>query len=190
MYDLVRGFMGDSSYMTNNKSFVESIHGGIVTINALRNLIIGIFALYCIPIISSLIFFRRCDLISEILISTPAFIFYSPTYLMILNIYALCRIDDTSWGTKGLDTSDSGRTSTLKSNWKKIRILHVCKFVFWNSVFGFILLLLADSYVIRFYLTFIIMAILGLTLFLKVFIGFIYIIIYKCQNSKCCSKEQ
>ena len=33
--------------------------------------------------------------------------FYGPTYLNILNIYSICRIDDISWGTKGLDATVS-----------------------------------------------------------------------------------
>ena len=40
----------------------------------------------------------------DVIFSAISFIFYGPTYLNILNIYALCRIDDISWGTKGLDS--------------------------------------------------------------------------------------
>lgn len=64
---------------------------------------------------------------------TFAFIFYTPTYLNILNTFALCRIDDISWGTKGLDSEDN-RNRELKESWKSIKILHVAKFVFWNIV--------------------------------------------------------
>ena len=82
----------------------------MTTVNALRYLIIGIFALYSVPILISIFAFRRFDFVWDILISTPAFIYYSPTYLMILNVYALCRIDDISWGTKGLDSEAGGKT--------------------------------------------------------------------------------
>ena len=150
-------------------------------------MIIGIFALYSVPILISIIAFRRFDFVCDILISTPAFIFYSPTYLMILNVYALCRIDDISWGTKGLDSEAGGKTKQLQDNWKKIKILHVCKFVFWNSAFGFVIILLSDTYVVRFYLTFVIMVVLGFTLFLKILIGLIYIFKYSC--SRCCNRE-
>ena len=43
--------------------------------------------------------------IPEILWSLPSFLFYSPTYIHLFVIYAFCRIDDLSWGTKGLDSS-------------------------------------------------------------------------------------
>ena len=40
--------------------------------------------------------------------SLPAFIFYSPSYIHLFVIYSFCRIDDLSWGTKGLDNSTEG----------------------------------------------------------------------------------
>ena len=93
--------------MTDNEDFVKTINGGKTTIDALRYLIIAVFDIYTVPVIVSLFALRRCDFIFDILASTPAFIYYGPTYLIILNTYALCRIDDISWGTKGLDT-DTG----------------------------------------------------------------------------------
>ncbi len=33
--------------------------------------------------------------------TSPHYIFFSPTYIHLLVIYAFCRIDDLSWGTKG-----------------------------------------------------------------------------------------
>lgn len=38
----------------------------------------------------------------------PHYIFYSPTYIHLLVIYAFCRIDDLSWGTKGLAEEGDG----------------------------------------------------------------------------------
>jgi chitin synthase len=69
---------------------------------------IGIMGLYVIPVIMAIIY-GRFRIVLDILFSTPSFIFYSPTYLNILNIYALCRMDDISWGTKGLNAEVSGR---------------------------------------------------------------------------------
>lgn len=39
----------------------------------------------------------------EIVTSLFSYLFYTPTYVNILQIFAFCRIDDLSWGTKGLD---------------------------------------------------------------------------------------
>lgn len=65
-------------------------------------------SLYAIPIIVFMIY-GKLEYIIDILFSTLSFIFFSPTYLNILNIYALCRMDDISWGTKGLNNDGSGR---------------------------------------------------------------------------------
>ena len=76
-------------------------------IESLRYIMLGIMGLYAVPIIVFMVF-CKVNYIIDILFSTFSFIFYSPTYLNILNIYALCRIDDISWGTKGLDSGTSG----------------------------------------------------------------------------------
>ena len=51
------------------------------------------------------IIFCKGSFLVDVIFSTVSFLFYGPTYLNILNIYSLCRIDDISWGTKGLDTA-------------------------------------------------------------------------------------
>jgi hypothetical protein len=38
-----------------------------------------------------------------------SFIFYGPTYLNILKIYSLYRIEDISCGTKGLESGSGGQ---------------------------------------------------------------------------------
>jgi chitin synthase len=42
----------------------------------------------------------------EILTSLLHYVYYSPTYIHILIIYSFCRIDDLTWGTKGLEGSE------------------------------------------------------------------------------------
>jgi chitin synthase len=42
--------------------------------------------------------------------SVLSYLFYAPTYINILQIFAFCRIDDLSWGTKGLDQDDANST--------------------------------------------------------------------------------
>ena len=44
-----------------------------------------------------------CKIIFEIIRSVHHFLFYAPTYLHNMMIYAFCKVDDFSWGTKGLD---------------------------------------------------------------------------------------
>jgi len=43
----------------------------------------------------------------ELLVSLPSFIYFTPTYIHTLVIYAFCRIDDLSWGTRG----DEGKSA-------------------------------------------------------------------------------
>ena len=58
--------------------------------------------LYAVPLLLYSVIFGRFRLIVEVLAGAISFAFYTPTYLIILNIYALCRMDDLSWGTKGI----------------------------------------------------------------------------------------
>lgn len=59
--------------------------------------------LYAVPLLIYSLMFFNAKIIFEVLAGAISFAFYNPTYLIILNIYALCRMDDLSWGTKGLD---------------------------------------------------------------------------------------
>lgn len=72
-------------------------------------LVVVVVSLYALPIIVYAIFFCRCEFVGDVLFGTFSFIFYTPTYLNILNTFALCRIDDISWGTKGLDVVEDNR---------------------------------------------------------------------------------
>lgn len=40
-----------------------------------------------------------------------SFLFYNPTYFIILTFYSLCRIDDISWGTKGLNSQNTQQSA-------------------------------------------------------------------------------
>lgn len=84
-----------------------NIPGGIGTIDALRWILVGTTLIYIIPIFAYIFMFQKPNILWEIILGAFSFLFYGPTYLNILNIYSLCRIDDISWGTKGLDSGGS-----------------------------------------------------------------------------------
>jgi cellulose synthase/poly-beta-1,6-N-acetylglucosamine synthase-like glycosyltransferase len=42
----------------------------------------------------------------ELIASLKDYLAYAPTYIHLLIIYAFCRIDDLSWGTKGVGTTE------------------------------------------------------------------------------------
>lgn len=116
MYDIINGFITGNGQCKNiiylvlvdNPAFVEQIPGGLPMINSLRYIMLGMIGLYSIPIITFFIYGTMKHAF-DMLFSTFSFLFFGPTYLNILNIYALCRIDDISWGTKGLDSNTGGR---------------------------------------------------------------------------------
>ena len=90
----------------NIQSNLENID---VLVEILRYVIIGIMALYAIPICIYTVMYKKFSIMVDIVFSAFSFIFYGPTYLNILSLYSLCRIDDISWGTKGLDKTDDNK---------------------------------------------------------------------------------
>ena len=67
---------------------------------------LGTILIYAIQVLMAGIFVTNfgCRVVCEVILSVHHFLFYAPTYLHTLMIYAFCKIDDFSWGTKGLDT--------------------------------------------------------------------------------------
>lgn len=164
-----------------NASLVASLPGGIGIVNAMRWMLVGSIAIYFVPISIFVLIFRKASILCEIILGSLSFLFYGPTYLIILNVYSLCRIDDISWGTKGLDNT-SAKNSNLKGSWKLIKVLHVSKFVIWNVILSVILLTLGADYKNRFFVTFIMVILIGLSMSIKVLIGSFYLIKYWCGN--------
>jgi hypothetical protein len=88
-------------------------------------------------------------------------------------------MDDLSWGTKGLDAGSGGKDSSILDSWKIIRTIHVGKLVFWNVITAGLLIHFGSDYLIRFYLTFALMVIIGGTMLLKVLLAVVYYVYYK-----------
>lgn len=166
-----------------NQAFIEEIPGGNFTVDLLRYVILLIIGLYVLPVFVYGLFFCKFSFACEVLFSVFAFFFYTPTYLILLNTYALCRIDDISWGTKGLDSHKATKKDDkIMETWTVIKFLYVAKLVFWNVVIAAVLIYFGNSFKIRFFITFGIMFILAITLAIKVFLG----VFYYCGY--CCSK--
>lgn len=156
----------------------------------MRWILVGSTLVYIVPIISYVILFRKPNILWEIILGSFSFIFYGPTYLNILNIYSLCRIDDISWGTKGLDSGGSNSNSKLKDTWKLIKFIHVSKYVFWNIVFSVVLLSLGASYTPKFFITIIVVAVMAASLGIKILIAFFYILGYKLSSCSWCGPDE
>ena len=155
----------------------------------MRWMLIGVVLSYSFPIFVYLFLFGNFNILLEVIAGAFSFLFYAPTYLNILNIYSLCRIDDISWGTKGLDSGGSTKNKDLKDSWRLIKMVHVAKYVFWNIVFGVILLSFGSSYVPRFYITFGIVILMAFSIGIKIFVAVIYLIGYKLYNVNCCEDD-
>lgn len=124
--------------------------------------------------------FGRLSILCEVLLGFISFLFYSPTYLNILNVYSLCRIDDISWGTKGLDSA-SPTSNNLGESWKLIKMVHVVKYVIWNIILSAVLLTLGAGYKTRFYVSLAILGLIAISFFIKAAVSIIYMSVYKCK---------
>jgi chitin synthase len=71
----------------------------------------------------------------EMLTSLFSYLFFTPTYINILSIFSFCRIDDLSWGTKGLDNDDSG----FHRDWEKKKYVFVLQFISINVAVSYAL---------------------------------------------------
>lgn len=77
-------------------------------------MVIASLSLNAIPVLFNI--HKSLELIS----SLPSYVFYSPSYINLLVIYAFCRIDDLSWGTKGLaGDSSKGNSIEMEFKWRK-----------------------------------------------------------------------
>lgn len=154
----------------------------------MRWMLIGSILLYVVPIVFYLVLFGRLGILCEVLLGSLSFLFYSPTYLNILNLYSLCRIDDISWGTKGLDDSSS-KNSSMTSSWRLIKFVHVAKYVIWNIILSSVLLTLGASYGPRFFVTISMVVLIGLSMSIKVLVAAVYMSKYWCTSSCCEDKK-
>jgi chitin synthase len=66
----------------------------------LRFLILFVIVGHAIPVLWTFSFRKYVEMITSVF----SYLFFTPTYINILSIFAFCRIDDLSWGTKGLDS--------------------------------------------------------------------------------------
>jgi chitin synthase len=151
----------------------------------LRICVLIVFFIHGVPLLLHAFMYCKSKLVVEVLGGLLSFIFYNPTYLVLLNIYAICRIDDISWGTKGRDDQESGKSAALKQKWKKIKNLYVFKYMFWNIAASFVFLMTAHHYFVRLVVTFAIMVMVLAILGIKTILGILYLLKYRCcQTSK------
>ena len=92
-------YLAVNAYRFFDLANYKPVENLIIPIIYLRALILFVIAGHALPIIWSFSFRKYV----EALTALPSYIYYIPTYINILQVFAFCRIDDLSWGTKGLD---------------------------------------------------------------------------------------
>ena len=89
------------------------MHGDfVIPVAYLKFMILFVLVGHALPIIWTFSLSKY----TEMLTSLPSYIFYVPSYINILMIYSFCRIDDLSWGTKGLEDDVERQKS---EDWRK-----------------------------------------------------------------------
>ncbi|CAK95179.1 unnamed protein product (macronuclear) [Paramecium tetraurelia] len=90
-----------------------------------------------LPIMSSICLLPQ-NILNAALTMIPYF-YYQPTYMHLFVIYSFCRIDDLSWGTKGLTNTGSSSVNSDKA-YQKFKFL--LKWIVLNTLFTACLLIL------------------------------------------------
>ena len=119
--------------------------------------------------------------IKTITFCVPHYLYYMPTYLHIMVVYAFCRIDDLSWGTKGAHTSDpTGKTK----EYKDFKVEFVSTWLMSNAIISYIVIVVtSDPNNQDVFLTVLIFFITMLVS-VKAFFAFIYAVRYYIFDQK------
>jgi chitin synthase len=108
----------------------------IISLVWLRALIIFVIVGHALPILWTFSFRKYVEMITSLL----SYLYYSPTYINLIQIFAFARIDDLSWGTKGLDMAE---TDSIEREWEKRKYIFVLQFVSSNVSLSYVLVKLS-----------------------------------------------
>lgn len=147
----------------------------IIPIIYLKALILFVAAGHALPIIWTFSLSKWWDMIMAL----PSYIFYVPSYINILLIYSFCRIDDLSWGTKGLEDDVERKRS---DDWRKEKYLFVSKFVVVNVVVAFLACSVIDLPKVRSYIILILTCLVVFLLAFRLIFAMIYLVKYKLKS--------
>ena len=93
-------------------------------------------------IITSLTIYAPSDILKCLLYS-PAYFLYISSYINILQIYAICKTDDITWGTRKNQENQNKEKKYKKSlkfqYFKYKKLMYLLLFVFCNSFVGFLI---------------------------------------------------
>lgn len=111
--------------------------------------------------------------LKTIVFCVPHYLYYMPTYLHIMVVYAFCRIDDLSWGTKGAHSEDpSGKTK----EYKDFKVEFVGTWLMSNTVISYIVIVVISDPTNQDTFLTILIFFITLLVSVKAFFAFIYAI--------------
>lgn len=109
--DIIKSLTGEGNYLRKAYEFQLNLifpGYGLMIAKLLRWAILSSVGVVILPIVTYTIFFRKFGILWDYIVGSLSFIFYSPTYVNILNIYSKCRVDDVVSG------SNSNRNQKMK----------------------------------------------------------------------------
>ena len=149
---------------------------GTMLVNLYRFLIVGAIFLVMLPTIIFSIMFRKMGILWEMIIGILASIFYIPTYLVILPIYAKCRLDDIPSGG-----ATSARNAKLKESWKIVKMIEVTKYITWNVICSALLLVTHEYLLVKFFFILFLLGMFIIIQTIRIIPVLGYYISYKCR---------
>ena len=139
-------------------------------------LILFVIIGFALPILWTLSFRKTIEMVTSLL----SYIYYSPTYINIVQTFAFARIDDLSWGTKGLDMEAN---EELSRDWERRKYVFILQYIATNGILAYVLIALSRWDYPR---NIIILATAILVVFLLAFrisFAFFWIVKYYCMRA-------
>lgn len=169
------------SYIDLRQSYLIAVENvfpgyGRPIVNAMRFSLGGAIFVIILPILIYVFSFGKFAILWDFFVGTLAYVFYFPTYAIVLPIYARCHIDDIS-SASGL----GGRSGKLKETWKIIKLVDVSKYFIWNVLMGVLLIALHGYILIKFFAIFFLTASFVIIELIRTVPVLISTISYKCS---------
>jgi hypothetical protein len=133
-----------------------------------------------LPVFTYTFFFGKFGILWEVIVGTPSYIYYFPTYACIMPIYAKCRLDETSSASKGM----LSKNQKLRESWKIVKMIDVAKYLIWNIIIAVLLIFAQSILLVKFFVTLFLLFTFTLLSVIKWIPGLMYIIQYKMNKKK------
>jgi hypothetical protein len=145
-------------------------------VNCLRYAMAGSVFVILFPIFIYAFAFGKFGILWDFFVGSLAYIFYFPTYAVVVPIYSRCHLDDIT-SAAGLGAG-SGK---LKETWKIIKLMDVSKYFVWNVVVSVSLIIMHGYVLLKFFLMLFFLGAFVIIELIKIVPVLIYTISYKCS---------